>query len=140
MSVENRYRYKRWSGAKQKETKMVFRTILYEYMHNYNVLSSLEYTYSLLLIGNARTRTTACFPMIAVNGSIHVYTRKKEKAVTTKWVISSLQQSFFVRARTKKNHFLKKLFVCLLFALFSLVFFFSSSDFLSVITLLQSTL
>lgn len=64
---------------------MVFRTILkHEYMHNYNVALDRHRIYiHLLLMDNARTRTTACFPIIAVNGSIHVCmtTTKKEKAL-----------------------------------------------------------
>lgn len=54
---------------------------------------SPQNTYSLLLMGNVRTRTTACFPIIAINGSIHVCTRQNEKAITTKWAISILFNS-----------------------------------------------
>lgn len=52
-------------------------------------------THSLLLMGNVRTRTTACFPIIAINGSIHVCTSTERKSYNDKMgYFDSIQQQF----------------------------------------------
>lgn len=129
---------------------MVFRTIL-----SLNICIiimralSRHRTYSLLLMGNARTRTTACFPIIAVNGSIHVcndneeerksYNDKMGYIVASIPCICSNNSLFLQRAQIP---FPKKTTLCICCCYCCRCchcYLLASSDSMRVITLLQST-